>query len=39
MRNPEKKFPSYFSNFEMPKGAKGQRIEVYRACRTNQIER
>lgn len=23
----------------MPKGAKGQRIEVYRACRTNQIER
>ena len=34
----EKKFPSYFSNFEMPEWAREQELEVYRACATGKID-
>lgn len=35
----EKKFPSYFVNFEMPEWAREQEIEVYRACATGKLDR
>lgn len=35
----EKKFPSYFNKFELPKWAKEQKIEVFRACRTGKVDR
>lgn len=35
----EKKFPSYFDNFEMPKWAREQELEVYRACATGKADR
>lgn len=35
----EKKFPSYFSNFELPKEAKCQHIRVYRACKTETVDK
>ncbi len=34
----EKKFPSYFTNFEMPKWAREQELEVYRACATGKVD-
>lgn len=33
-----KKFPSYFNNFELPEGAKEQKIEVFRACKTQKVD-
>lgn len=35
----QKKFPSYFSNFEMPEWAREQELEVYRACATGKVDR
>lgn len=35
----EKIFPTYFENFELPEGAKEQTINVFRACRTNLVEK
>ncbi len=35
----EKKFPSYFENFEMPKWAREQELEVYRACATGRVDK
>jgi hypothetical protein len=35
----EKKFPSYFENFEMPIWAREQELEVYRACATGKVDR
>ena len=35
----EKKFPSYFVNFQIPEWAREQKLEVYRACRTGKVER
>lgn len=34
----KKKFPSYFENFEMPKWARKQELEVYRACATGKAD-
>lgn len=34
----KKKFPSYFENFEMPKWAREQELEVYRACATGKAD-
>ncbi len=34
-----KKFPSYFENFRLPEGAKEQRIDVFRACKTQKVNR
>lgn len=34
----EKKFPSYFENFEMPEWAREQELEVYRACATGKVD-
>lgn len=34
----EKKFPSYFKNFVMPKWARAQELEVYRACATGKAD-
>lgn len=34
-----KKFPSYFENFEMPKWAREQELQVYRACATGKVDR
>lgn len=39
MNDPKKIFPSYFSNFELPEAAREERILVYRACKTNKIEK
>ena len=33
-----KKFPSYFSKFELPEGAREQRLKVYRACKTQTVD-
>lgn len=35
----EKKFPSYFANFEMPEWAREQELEVFRACATGKVDR
>lgn len=35
----EKKFPSYFVNFEIPEWAREQELEVFRACATGKIEK
>jgi len=35
----EKKFPSYFKSFELPEGAIEKSLIVYRACRTQKVER
>lgn len=35
----EKKFPSYFSNFQLPEWAREQELEVYRACATGKADR
>ncbi len=35
----KKKFPSYFSNFKLPEGAKEQKIKVFRACRTQRVDK
>ena len=35
----EKKFPAYFSNFEIPEWAKPDALEVYRACSTGRVDR
>lgn len=35
----KKRFPAYFSKFELPSAAKEQRLAVYRACRTRRLER
>lgn len=35
----KRKFPSYFSNFELPEGAREQRIDVYRACKTQKVDK
>lgn len=35
----ENKFPDYFRNFEMPQWARGQNIEVYRACPTGKADK
>ena len=35
----KKTFPLYFRNFEIPKEAKEQEIEVYRACPTRKVEK
>lgn len=35
----EKKFPSYFENFEMPEWAREQELEVYRACATGKVDK
>lgn len=35
----KKKFPTYFANFELPEGAKEDKILVYRACKTNNIDK
>lgn len=35
----EKKFPSYFSNFEMPEWAREQELTVFRACATGKVDR
>lgn len=34
----EKKFPSYFNNFEMPEWAREQELEVYRACAMGKVD-
>lgn len=34
----EKKFPSYFKNFEIPEWAREQELEVYRACATGKVD-
>ena len=34
----EKIFPSYFKNFSMPKWAREQELEVYRACATGKAD-
>ena len=34
----EKKFPSYFENFEIPEWAREQELEVYRACATQKAD-
>ncbi len=34
----EKKFPSYFNNFELPEGAEEQEIKVFRACKTGKVD-
>ena len=34
----EKKFPSYFENFTIPEWARGQELEVYRACATGKVD-
>lgn len=34
----EKKFPSYFANFEMPEWAREQELEVFRACATGKVD-
>lgn len=34
----KKKFPSYFKNFEMPKWAREQELQVYRACATQKAD-
>lgn len=34
-----KKFPAYFENFEIPMWARGQVLEVYRACATGKVDR
>lgn len=39
MNKLRKKFPSYFDRFELPEGAKEQRIEVFRACKTSKIDK
>ncbi len=39
MKNPEKKFPGYFENFEMPIWAREQNLTVYRACPTGKVDR
>lgn len=35
----EKKFPSYFANFEMPEWAREQKLEVFRACATGKVDK
>lgn len=35
----DKKFPSYFNNFEMPRWAREQELEVYRACATGKADK
>lgn len=35
----ERKFPAYFDNFEMPRWAREQELEVYRACATGKVDR
>ena len=35
----EKKFPSYFKNFEIPEWAREQELEVFRACATGKVDR
>lgn len=35
----KKKFPSYFENFQLPEGAREQRFEVFRACKTQKVDR
>lgn len=35
----ERKFPSYFSNFEIPEWAREQELEVFRACATGKVDR
>lgn len=35
----EKKFPSYFENFEIPEWAREQELEVYRACATGRVDK
>ena len=35
----EKKFPSYFANFEIPKWAREQELEVFRACATGKVDK
>lgn len=32
-------FPDYFSRFDIPEGAREERITVYRACKTGQCDR
>ena len=39
MNGPDKKFPSYFDNFTLPEGAKEQKISVFRACKTQKVEK
>ncbi len=39
MNRLEKKFPSYFKNFKLPEGAKEQKIVVFRACKTQKVDR
>lgn len=39
MEKLKKKFPAYFDKFVLPEGAKEQYIEVFRACKTNNLER
>lgn len=34
----ERKFPSYFENFEIPKWAREQELQVYRACATGKVD-
>ena len=36
--NGEKLFPDYFACFELPAGAREEKIIVYRACRTGRVE-
>lgn len=35
----EKIFPEYFNRFEMPEGAREEKITVYRACRSGRCDR
>lgn len=35
----EKKFPSYFENFEIPEWARAQELEVFRACPTGKVDK
>lgn len=39
MKNVIKKFPIYFERFELPKDAKEERIRVFRACKTQKVEK
>lgn len=35
----ERLFPDYFSRFDLPEGAREERITVYRACKTGQCDK
>lgn len=38
-RNLQKKFPEYFKNFEFPPGTEERELSVFRACKTQKIDK